>query len=166
MINDKRSKKTIFLKILFLLFFIFFSISVFKNIAYPLLWSDEGETVMFATRILRFGFPKIHDGKNVLYLLNHPDKQLGQKENIDAYIGSVWGQYYFASPWVRLLEGTEDIYVKTAFLRIPFAAVGILGLIMFMSSVREFFKSDSNSFVLFLIISIEVTILFNTLPIL
>ncbi len=48
---------------------VLFSISLFKNISYPLLWCDEGDTAMYATRVLEYGYPKVHDGKNVLYVV-------------------------------------------------------------------------------------------------
>src|SRR5262245_13551105 len=105
---------------------------VFKHISYPLLWHDESDTVMFAKRVLEFGYPKVYDGKNVLYGL--PPRRLAngrlalRSEKLDAYIGSPWGYYYFGAIGVALAEGSDDLYAKTAWLRLPFATVGVLGL--------------------------------------
>ncbi len=66
-------KNKILIVIVFLLSIIF-AFSLFKNIAHPLLWNDESETAMFARRILEYGYPKVHDGKNILYLMALPIK--------------------------------------------------------------------------------------------
>jgi hypothetical protein len=109
--------------------------SLFTNIGHPLLWNDEGETAMFAERILRFGYPKVHDGKNVINHSELPDKSRGLDPSTDAYIWSVWGQYYFAvlGAWPARLTG--NLYLKTALLRIPFALAGLLGLVLMLRSV-------------------------------
>jgi len=35
---------------------------LFARLGHPLFWHDESETAAFAERVLRFGFPKVHDG--------------------------------------------------------------------------------------------------------
>jgi putative lipoprotein len=40
---------------------------LFGRLAWPLLWQDEGETAMFARRVLEYGYPKVHDEGNVVY---------------------------------------------------------------------------------------------------
>jgi hypothetical protein len=40
-------------------------VSLFKNISYPLFWADESMAVMGGVRVLEYGYPKVHDGKNV-----------------------------------------------------------------------------------------------------
>ncbi|MEO6131167.1 MAG: hypothetical protein ABIQ02_04925, partial [Saprospiraceae bacterium] len=42
-------------------------ISVFKNISHPLFWADESMTAIGSERVLNYGYPKVHDGKNVFY---------------------------------------------------------------------------------------------------
>ena len=47
---------------------VLFSLSLFKNISYPLLWNDEAEGAMTGRRVLEYGYPKVHDGKNTVFL--------------------------------------------------------------------------------------------------
>ena len=111
---------------------------IFKNIQYPLLWNDEGETVMYAQQILKYGYPKIHTDKNTLYLLDFPNKKLGIIEKYDAYIGTSWGHFYFATIGVFLANFVHDIYLKTALLRIPFATAGLLGIcVLIIPVIKE-----------------------------
>lgn len=117
-----------------------FGISLFGKLAYPLMWNDEAETVMQATRVMTWGYPKVHDGKNVLNLTEVADKSVGVKESIDAWIHLGWGQYYFAVIGVYIASFFEDLYVKTFWLRFPFAVVGFLGVMFY------WFVIDSISF--------------------
>ncbi|MDA8434109.1 MAG: hypothetical protein M0Z60_14275 [Nitrospiraceae bacterium] len=118
-----------YLILLFCLLALLFAVSLFAHISYPLFWADEGMTVMHAERVLEYGYPKVHDGKNVLYDLRHPDPALGLDKKTDAYIGGAnWGMYYFAAPFVRLAGFSRDIYAKTAIIRSAFALAGFAGL--------------------------------------
>jgi hypothetical protein len=116
------------------------ALSIFKNISYPLVWNDEAETAMFAKRILTFGYPKVHDGTNVLNLLELPDKNLAIDKERDAYVVTVWGHFYFAVIGELLSRLTDDIYLKTALLRIPFAIAGFIGLLVFALTGLQFFR--------------------------
>lgn len=125
------------------------SFAVLKNIGYPLLWNDEGETAMFAERVLRFGYPKISDGKNVVYYLELKDKMAGRGTPGGAYLGSGWGHFYWgaigalaarAADGAAGIFGGKDgaetassgagVYVKTALLRLPFALAGLGALVL------------------------------------
>lgn len=97
------------------------------RLGYPLLWQDEGETAMFASRVLEFGYPKVHDGHNVVYEFG-ANVAVGVKESIDAYIGKTWGDFYFAAPGVWWAQGVDDVYERTWRLRLPFALAGAAGL--------------------------------------
>lgn len=106
---------------------------LFKNISYPLMWADESMTAMGAERVLHFGYPKVHDGRNVFYDLRAADPTLGIDKPTDAYIGGAgWTQYYFAAPFALLARLSSDDYVKTAILRIPFALAGLAGLLVLL----------------------------------
>ncbi|MFN0050354.1 MAG: hypothetical protein ACKVOU_14620 [Cytophagales bacterium] len=123
------------------LVFILFVFSIFKNIQYPLFWADESMTVVGAQRVLEFGYPKVHDGKNVFYDLRHSNPKLGIDEATDAYVGGTsWGHYYFATIGVKLAEGFNDIYTKTGIIRSTFAFIGIAGLGLFVYFVSFLFK--------------------------
>ena len=107
---------------------------LFSGLAHPLFWSDEADTAMFARRILEFGYPKVHDGRNVVYQFGS-NIALGVDERSDAYIGTTWGQFYFAALGVRWAEGVADPWAKTARVRLPFALAGALGLALFAAAV-------------------------------
>lgn len=140
--NLVKNKKVIFFNIILLLLVFLFFISIFKNISYPLIWNDESDTIMFAQRISEFGYPKAHDGKNILNLFNHPNPKLEIKEKYDVVVTEGWAQYYFAVPGVLLAKMTEDIYLKTALIRIPFAIAGIVGLLILVLTILPIFKNQ------------------------
>jgi uncharacterized membrane protein YuzA (DUF378 family) len=124
---------------------VLFALSLFKNISYPLFWADESMTVMGGVRVLEYGYPKVHDGKNVLYDLKHPDLTLGIDEKTDAYIGGAnWGHYYVAAVGVKLAELTDDIFAKTAVIRTIFALIGLAGLAIFAFIASQFFDTRSS----------------------
>jgi hypothetical protein len=129
----------VLLKSLIVLLIVLLALSIFKNISYPLLWNDEAETAMFAKRILTFGYPKVHDGKNVLNLLELPDKSLAIDAGSDAYVVTVWGHFYFAVIGELVSRLTDDIYLKTALLRIPFGIAGFVGLLIIALTGLPFF---------------------------
>jgi hypothetical protein len=96
----------------------------------PLLWEDEAETAMWGRRILEFGYPKVHgrDG-GVLYGVHHPTA-LGIRQPLDAYVGSPWGQYYFAAAPVAWSDAADDLAERTWRVRLPFAVAGWLGTVL------------------------------------
>ena len=105
----------------------FVLVSLFHELGHPLLWHDESETAMFASRILDYGYPKIHGERNVLYSLWHANG-VGIHEPTDAYTGSPWGQYYVGALGVAL-GPRDDLYARTAWVRAPFALAGAAGLL-------------------------------------
>ncbi len=110
-------------------FQLLFFVSVFAGLGAPLLWQDEAETAMFGRSVLEFGVPKIHVGRNVLYGAPLP-LELGRNEALDAYVGSPWGQYFFAAPAVAWSDGATDLATRTWRVRLPFAIAGWLGVVM------------------------------------
>lgn len=142
-----------------------FIFSLFGNIQYPLLWNDEGETVMYAKRILQYGYPKIHDGKNTVWLTENPDKQKGIDLKHDSPAALVWGQYYFAAIGAFFAEMTDDLYLKTALLRIPFAIAGFAGLCIMALSVIGLFRQSISRALAFLALFFSFSALSVTLPI-
>jgi hypothetical protein len=106
------------------------AVLLFAGLAHPLFWADEGETAMFGRRIIEFGYPKVHADRNVVYQFGS-NIALGVDERTDAYIGTTWGQFYFAVPGLLWAERVEDPWAKTARVRLPFALAGALGLALF-----------------------------------
>ena len=159
--NSKSRILTVVLVLLCLLF----SASLFKNIGYPLFWADESMTVMGGVRVLEFGYPKVHDGKNVFYDLLHPNTRLGIDEKTDAYIGGAnWGQYYVAAIGVKLAEMSNDLFTKTAIIRLTFALIGLAGLVILAFLGSQFFDTSRSKtgflalFVFFALISVPLAL--------
>jgi hypothetical protein len=124
------------------------ALSIFKNISYPLFWADESMTVMQGKRVLEYGYPKVHDGKNVLYDLYHPDRTLGIDEKTDAFIGGAnWGMYYFATIGITLAEFSNDLYARTGIIRSTFAVAGLAGLLILALITSRFFDGRSSKLI-------------------
>ena len=111
-----------------------FSALLFGRLAWPLLWQDEGETAMFARRVLEYGYPKVHGERNVVYQFAF-DVARGVKERHDAYIGTTWGHFYFAAPGVALADRTANLRRKTFLMRLPFALAGATGVALALVGV-------------------------------
>jgi hypothetical protein len=107
---------------------------LFGRLAHPLLWQDEGETAMFATHVLAYGYPKVHGDRNVVYEFG-PNIALGVDEATDAYLGKTWGDFYFAVPGLVWARGASDPYARTFRLRLPFALAGAAGLVAMLWAV-------------------------------
>ena len=118
-----------------------FSAWVLKHLSYPLLWNDEAETAMYGERILDFGYPKVHDGRNLVYELQGK-LDVGLKKGLDAYIGSTWGQYYVGALGAFAARRVSDPYDKTLLLRAPFALAGLAGVFAFAALGASLFPSD------------------------
>ena len=137
-----------YLTALFLILSLLFLVSLFKNVSYPLLWADESMTVMHGKRVIEYGYPKVHDGKNVVYDLRHSNPKLGIDEKTDAYIGGAnWGMYYVAAIAVKLAELSDDFFTKTAILRFPFALSGLIGLAILAFLGAQFFENRLSKYV-------------------
>ena len=106
---------------------VLFAGALLRHLQFPLLWADEAETAMFARRVAENGYPKVHDGRNVVYQFG-PNIAVGVKEASDAYIGTTWGHIYFALPGLLWARASDDLYVKTWRLRLPFALAGAVGV--------------------------------------
>ena len=144
-----KSHKDVVLIAVLIMAAVLFVFSLFKNISYPLIWNDESETAMFATRVLEYGYPKVHDGKNMISLAE-TGAEVSDKRT-DAYIGSgaCWGHFYFGAIGAYFARMVDDIYLKTALLRIPFALIGFLGLIVISLCAADLFKKDRTKKLLF-----------------
>jgi len=105
---------------------------VLLHLSHPVLWNDEAETIVYAERILDHGYPKVHDGRNVVYEFAGPIS-VGVKEGHDAYIGSTWGQYYFGVPGAAWARRVSDPYEKTWRVRLPFALAGLAGVVLLLT---------------------------------
>jgi hypothetical protein len=148
-------KKTKILKILSYVLGLLLVISVFKNISYPLMWADESMTAMGSERVVEFGYPKAHDGKNVVNDMFCSTPKVAVNAKDDAFIGGAnWGQYYFGAIGYKLADSSSDIYTKTGIFRSTFAIIGLLGLFLMALAMAKFFKEQYHKYlfmVLFLL---------------
>ena len=112
-----------------------------RHLSYPLLWADEAETAMFAQRVLEHGYPKVHGPRNVVYQFG-PNIAVGVKEGLDAYIGTTWGQLYFAAPGLLWARGAADLYDKTFRVRLPFAVAGAAGVGLWLWALLPVFRGE------------------------
>ena len=115
---------------------IIFLFSVFGNIACPLLWNDESHTVMNAKFTAQFGYPKVTDGKNVVYAYQvNPDGSYERfDEDIQASNLPIWAGYYWCIPAYWLAESVEGFWLKTLIYRCWFALTGLVGLFFLLKS--------------------------------
>ena len=116
-----------------------FAVLLGKHLAYPVLWQDEAETAMFATRVIEVGYPKVHGARNVLYEFGS-NIAVGVKESADAYIGTTWGHFFYAVPGVLWAQAATDIYEKTLRVRLPFAFAGALGIAVWVLALLPIFR--------------------------
>jgi hypothetical protein len=132
---------------LFVIGLLIYTFCLFKNISYPLMWADESMTAVGAQRVLEFGYPKVHDGRNIFYDLRHSDMTLGIDKKTDAYIGGAgWTPYYFAAPFVALSQSVSGLYLKTAILRVPFAIAGLAGMLLLLWTGTSFLPTAVSRF--------------------
>ncbi len=122
-----------------------FCLMLYKNISYPLIWNDESDTIMTAKQILKYGYPKVNDGKNKIFLTE--DKTgIAYKAAWDANIAMPWGHYYFAAIGVFFSEHVDDIYLKGGIIRMTFATMGLIGLILFILAIKDLFLDRKTYF--------------------
>jgi hypothetical protein len=114
---------------------------LFGNLAHPLLWADEAETAMFARHVREYGYPKVHGARNVVYQFG-PNIAVGVKEGPDAYIGTTWGQFYFAVPGLVWAGRADDLYDRTFRLRLPFALAGAAGVLVWLAALLPVFAGE------------------------
>lgn len=107
----------------------------FGSLGHPLFWQDEGETAMFGRRILESGYPKVHGREGVVYGMGVPLETAVDPET-DAYLGSLWGQYYLAAVGVAWSDGAVDDHSRTRRVRLPFVLTGIAGLFLLLLAMR------------------------------
>jgi len=97
--------------------FLFAGFELFYNLDDRLLWDDEAETALLAENIIKFGLPKITDGKNFVVL-----------DGVEANKNGVWT----ISPWLQNYITALSFLAlgkTTLAARVPFAALGFLSII-------------------------------------
>jgi len=88
---------------------------------------------------------------------------IGYKKDIDANITMQWGSYYFATIGAFLSSQVDEIYFKTALARLPFAIIGLIGLLIFALAFKNVFPNNilyQKFLITFIIIELLSVILF------
>lgn len=162
MLNEAKKIKILWLSLILLV--IIFSFSLFKNISYPLLWNDEAETAVFGQRILKFGYPKVDDGKNIVYGIVLPEKNLIKTNKLGIYAATGQIHFYLASLVEYFVQKFDNLYLKTTIIRLPFAIFGFLSLLIFAWLGANYFNNKLhkilylNVFFIFIILSIPLVL--------
>lgn len=106
------------------------SILIFSNINNSLLWKDEAINANIGYNTLKYGYPKIWDGKN---LVSSIDGNSFNQQLISA--NYEWLPFYLAA-------GSIAIFGKTTFAtRLPFAIFAILSVLFVWMIANNIFKS-------------------------
>lgn len=109
-------KKTPEKYFLFLMLFIS-GVLIFANLGNIYLWQDEACVAQLGKNVLKFGYPKLYDGKNVIIAL--PLAEFNA-EYLSSYVTSqTWLEYYLVAASFSLFG------INTFAARLPFALFGI-----------------------------------------
>ena len=118
------------------------------------LWQDEAATAVLAERMLQYGRPLAYDGRNLITMDSFSDEDpatidarignpaaeleyLVRRRDFKAdgtWVGQPWGQFVVAALSLSLLGR------GTAAARAPFAAAGILTVLLLYSFARRLFE--------------------------
>lgn len=137
-------------------------ISLFKNLSHPLLWNDESYGAMEGQRVLTYGYPKVHDGKNVVLEPNKSVPFIGYLKQYDVYSAINFGNAYYSAIGVWLSQFATDIYQKTFLVRFPFVLAGFIGLLFFLLIIKKTYRSKkilyfaTFSYIFFILTSVSL----------
>ena len=116
------------------------SVSYLYNLDRPLLWGDEADTGIEARNILKFGVPKVYDGRNILLYNN------GSQVNGSLLTKKIpWIQYYIGAVSLKIFGD------NTFGLRAIFALLGIISFFPINSILKNNIKYPVVSTVLILL---------------
>jgi hypothetical protein len=69
--------------------------------------------------------------------------EIGRNAALDAYLGSPWGQYFFAAPAVAWSDRAGDLATRTWRVRLPFALAGWLGVLLLGSVAARLWPASA-----------------------
>lgn len=131
----KLTKSTfVFLTILLLAIF---SAGMLVNLGNIAFWEDEGETIQYGKTILKFGYPRVSDGRSFILL-----DQNYHPQNFLRYT-SPFLQFYVSAAAIALFRNPANTFL----MRLPFAVSAVAGV---WASWLMFKKFGYSRFVLFL----------------
>ncbi|MBF0465981.1 MAG: glycosyltransferase family 39 protein [Nitrospirae bacterium] len=124
-----------FKKITIICSYVLLAVSALFLLLYALndrpLWGDEAETALLSANIVKFGVPKVFDGKNLIALFN-PTIEANQN---GVWIWRPWlGEYLAALSFAFLGESTFAA-------RFPFALFGLMTLTLLAYTAFYIYKS-------------------------
>lgn len=113
----------------------FAAFMIFYNLGGRLLWGDEATTALLAKNILKYGLPKVTDGKNLITYIG---------QNLDSNKDHVWTW----APWIGEYLTAASFYIvgqSTTAARLPFAVIGFLSAILFARLVFKIYGSHDKA---------------------
>ncbi|RJP25890.1 MAG: hypothetical protein C4520_01685 [Candidatus Abyssobacteria bacterium SURF_5] len=121
------------------------------NLSDRLLWGDEAETALLGRNILEFGIPLVDDGKNVLTQYPEP----WEANDAGVWTWNTWLSYYVAAL-------SLGVFGQTTFAaRFPFAAIGLLAVILMRKAARDLYDDEETAFVATLLLAFSVPFLLH-----
>lgn len=114
-----------------------FSVWMLINLGNIAFWEDEGETIQYGKTILKFGYPRVSDGRSFILL-----DQNYHPQNFLRYT-SPFLQFYVSAAAIALFKNPANTFL----MRLPFVASAVAGVWL---SWMIFKKFKYSPFVLFL----------------
>lgn len=151
------------MRYLALIIFFLFSLNILVRIDDYLLWNDEGNTGAMAQRVLRYGVPLVDDGKTNLNVTLKKGNSICVKDSLNLYLCHGWAEFYVAAPFVFLGNLTNDLYLKTALIRTPFAFASIGGVLILYFTISRYLDNKEKpkfaaALFMLLILSVSYTL--------
>lgn len=145
-----RRQKLFYVRVLLsLLVYALAAFFLFHNLSDRLLWGDEAETAMLGRNILKFGVPKVYDGKNLL--TQYPEPWEANEDGI--WTWNTWLPYYAAA-------GSFKIFGENTFsARLPFALFGLLAVILMRKFARDFYADEETALIAAVLLVLSVPFL-------
>jgi len=117
---------------------------IFKNLSNNYLWQDEAESAVYGRNIIKYGYPRAFDGRNLLR----------------AYLAT-FGKNYQCTfhPWLYFYPISLSHIIlgeSTLSSRLPFAVYGFLSIVILFFLAKRLFKKDSIALLSVLFVSTSI----------
>jgi hypothetical protein len=124
---------------------------LFYKLGNRLLWGDEAETALLAQNIIKFGVPKVTDGKNYITVLGRGH---------DSNKNDIW----IWAPWLDKYVTAASFYLfgKSTFAaRFPFALIALLSVVSLLFVTQRFYHNHELTIVVVLLYITNVAFLLH-----
>jgi hypothetical protein len=97
---------------------------LFGHLGRPLLWHDEAHMAAYGESVLEYGYPNALGEPSLRYSV----RETGLDPETGAYRDELWAPYYVAALGALLASAQDDLYARTARIRLPFTLLGCVGI--------------------------------------